>query len=332
MTALPKENAMTLKRFLVIVLYIHGISVCSAKPLVTIPESHYYDEVCKILKEYKRPITVLEIGETSSEYTFSIASDFNAICVVLLEKRADHCAHRVKELGYKNIVVLGPRSFPLEDVETLGRCEHFDVVVVHEKDAVFADDFPAAVDLFSQLGDFVFMDVPLLKEYVVSDSQTKVVATSKYYQLVLSSKPKTSLDIARFTQAKRPYNPDSPYHIKSTFKEKWFYKESLENKVPWVPGINLITFVMLQGVYPTDTMIRRQFKDMRYGIPYHNDLVLGNVIVQGEKIVPIDLNDKRRNANMDRLLASAITVFNGDKRRFANPHSWMDAYYKSIKK
>jgi thiamine kinase-like enzyme len=310
----------------IFILCIH--TLIYPKAVVTAPNSSYYEKIQEIVQKYKRPITVLEIGRTSICYALRIASDFNAFCIALPAQESSAIAHTVRARGTQKVTVLNPGSLSHACLETLGRCEHFDVVIVHDNDKLFNEDFSESYTLCRELGDFVFIDIAhtLCKNHNVS-----IVARSKDRCLLMSHKPKESLDIARYTQYKRSHNYASPYRIKSTFEEKWFYKATLDTKVPWVPGINLITFVMLKGIYPTGSMIKDQFKAMEYRSPYHNDLVFGNVIVQGERLVPIDFDDKRRNASMKKCLRCAIQAFNAGKKRFHDPEKFIRDYYKTVK-
>ena len=312
----------------ILVFFICIQALVYSKATVMGPNSIYYEKIRKVLQKYKRPITVLEIGTTSIRYACAIASEFNALCVALPEQDSAAIARAIRARGTQKIVVLNPCSVSLASLETLGRCEHFDIVIVHDSDKLFTEAFSESYTVCRDLGDFVFIDIAR----TLCDHHTEsIVASSKSRCLLMSHKPKEHLDIARYTQYRKPPHYGSPYRIKSTFEEKWFYKGTFDTKVPWVPGINLITFVMLKGIYPTDSMIKDQFKTMEQRSPYHNDLVFENIIVQGEKLVPIDFNDKRRNASMKKCLKCAIQAFNMSNNRFKNPEKFIRDYYKTVK-
>ena len=61
----------------------------------------------------------------------------------------------------------------------------------------------------------------------------------------------------------------------------------------WIPGINLLTFKMCQGAYPTPEMLKEELSVIRD--PSHNDWMINNMIVQGNKIELIDYNDPTHN-------------------------------------
>lgn len=319
------------------------------KPVAALPCVEHYEEVTSVLKKYKRPVTVLEIGQKSSNYIYPLASEFStAFCTLLSFEHADYSASLAARRGYKNITVLGPlhtsSNYALFDAlfrpeylsksricQALSRCEHFDIAIIHDVDILFKETMEEMVHVLVKLAEFVFFEVSSQKvAHRLSGSKVKVICTSASGALLVSHEPRDSLDIARYTQWRKRPTLEPKYHLKSTFTQKLFYKENIQEAVSWVPGINLVTFVMLRGLYPTDSMIKSQLACMKHTIPYHNDLVLGNIVVQGTKLIPIDFNDRRRDANMDTCINAALKVFNGDKTRLKNPEKCINAYYSTM--
>jgi hypothetical protein len=320
---------MVRKNFLAFIVCLQsGILFC-AQISVTAPETNYYKEVKAVLNNYKRPITVLEIGSKSSCYTLPIATDSKyAKCIALFEGDATPLAQIAHKNRLKNVVILNPQALALDDLKALGRCEHFDVVLVHGVDSLLKD-FSKALNLLSHLGDFLFLEIPKDAQHDTPTSFNRV-ASSETHQLYLSHKPKTTLDIARFNEAATSPGKNPPYLIKSDFKEKWLYKQ--QSKSAWIPGINIVTFVMLHGIYPSDTAIISQFQKMKRSTISHNDLLIGNMVMQGTSLVPIDFDGKdgRRKNMMHVCLNVAIKLFK-DTSRFRNPRGWLDRYIKTIK-
>ncbi len=311
-----------------------------------LPCVEHYEEVTAVLKKYKRPVTVLEIGQASSNYTFALASEFKtAFCTSLSFEYADYIASLAARRGSTNICVLAPfhKSHALYDAlfrpqylsktnicRALSRCEHFDIAIIHDVDILFKNT-AEIINVLVKLAEFVFFEVRSQKvANRIASSQIQLVCKSCAGALLVSHDLRDSLDIARYTQWRRRKPLEPKYHIESSFTQKLFYKEKRQEAVTWVPGINLITFVMLRGLYPTDSMMKTQLASLKQNIPHHNDLVLGNIVVQGTKLVPIDFNDKRRDANMDDCINAALKVFNSDKTRLRNPEKWINAYYDAL--
>ena len=145
-----------------------------------------------------------------------------------------------------------------------------------------------------------------------------------------SYKKKTQLERARFTQTFKPSEARPTYRITSDFSTKSFSKGPLFKPTPWIHGINMVTFVMCSGVYPTDVMIRKRIAALRNAHLEHNDLVIGNIIMQGDKLIPIDFNDTRRSGNSVSCIAAALQAFHEGNRRLKDPTRWINDYYKSV--
>jgi len=92
------------------------------------------------------------------------------------------------------------------------------------------------------------------------------------------------------------------YRIKSTFKAKSLFKKNKETE--WHKGINLLTFKMLNGVYPSLDKIKNKldkFKKIK-----HSDIRIFNMIIQGETIVPIDFTFGNRPPENPKVKISLI--------------------------
>ncbi len=295
-------------------------------------EPPYLAAITDVIKNFKRRITFLEIGRSTADYTFELAPVCKAIFVALLvEGGAQDVVQEIKADKHANITVLAPRNAQYESFFTLGRCEHFDVVIVHDLCPLMRTAGPKYIDALVKLGDYVFIEATQSKfQNELKKKKMPLVASSDGNELYLSHKPKTGLDIARFTQKDRPVSTQPKYQIRSTFTEKFFNKKGLERPLKWVDGINLVTFAMLKGVYPEDVSIRKQLATMKKTHPDHNDLVLGNIIVQGDKLIPIDLHDSRRDADIHRCINAALKAFKDGNIRHRNPERWIREYYDTV--
>lgn len=281
-----------------------------------------------VLKNFKRRITFLEIGR-EADYTFALSPLYKAIWVALLvEGGPAPTVERIKAYNIKNITVLAPPTISYETFFTLGRCEHFDVVFVHDISHLVRAAGPKYIDALIKLGDYVFIEASYTRfKGELKKKKVTVVAQNGESELYLSIKPKKSLDIPRYTQKDRPLNKQPNYFIKSSFTDKFFSKKGEERPIKWVDGINLVTFAMLRGAYPVDSSIRKQVLAMKKTHSKHNDLVLGNIIVQGDKLIPIDCTDSRRDADLHRCISSALRAFKEGNIRQKNPERWIREYY-----
>jgi hypothetical protein len=83
------------------------------------------------------------------------------------------------------------------------------------------------------------------------------------------------------------------YEIISTFEKRLFIKIFNDSLciMNWKKGINLLTFKMLNGVYPTNEYLIEQIKSFK-GL-YSSDFKIPNMIVQGKNLITIDGFDFR---------------------------------------
>lgn len=97
-------------------------------------EPAHYDALKNVLTKFTRRMTVLEVGRTSVPYTFSLTAGLKAICIALLtEGDASAVVQEVNKQQHHTITILAPARMSISNFETLGRCEHFDVVYVHDR-------------------------------------------------------------------------------------------------------------------------------------------------------------------------------------------------------
>ncbi len=281
------------------------------------------DPVMQVIQTFKRPITVLEIGRTALPYSTALSGTSRAIFVgILTDADPTDLIRKFVAEKIHTVTILHPTTLSHNDIETLGRCEHFDVVIVHDMPGV---PFQSSrlVEALIRLGDYVFLQK--VHPFVLECRNHHIPEVSQDY--FLSHIPKRKLDLARFTQ-RLVRGSTGTYRIKSSLTEKFFVKNG--KSVPWIEGINLVTFTMLKGVYPADPSIRGQLIELVKKYPEHNDFVLGNVIVQGDKLIPIDLKDKRRNADIQHCLKRALKAFYPCNSRLQNPEKWIRSYYATL--
>lgn len=241
-----------------------------------------------LVNRYKRPLTILEICPNKIHHSLSLAAYPHVTCVALMLSEPHAIYYQYNRTLPANFILLNPSSLIPEDITQLGRCEHFDIVIVHD---IFQKNFECTPQLLRSLlnlGDHLFLSLPapLLIDQV-PEQPVECICTplQTTYHWHIS---KTSIDVPRWIMKKRKKDTP-PYTIHSTFSEKQLIK--LDQQTEWIPGINLVTFFMLNGIYPTVETLKSKLLTLK-NID-HNDLILGNIIIQGDKIIPIDFNDHR---------------------------------------
>ena len=79
--------------------------------------------------KYKRPITVLELGSQKEAYSFRIAQEFDATCVIMEHQITHQLLETCLREKYANILLLSAEP-KFSYVRRLTECEHFDVVLI----------------------------------------------------------------------------------------------------------------------------------------------------------------------------------------------------------
>ncbi len=231
----------------------------------------------------------------------------------------------------KSLVVMSPGKVKPSMIKSLSRCEQPDVVLLHDVPAYFKASARDFITPFLGVGDYLLVDVS--KQDVAMFSQ-KHENSSLLMQkvahenrdggfLALFKTGKKGLEVPRWTSSTKKVGVIN-YSVTSSFTEKKMLKEELKVTSNWEKGINLLTFVMLSGVYPPDTIIRNEIKAL--ASVQHNDLVIGNILIQGTHLKPIDFNDKRHDISVKKCINALLEAFRKDRKKFKSPRDFHDFY------
>lgn len=293
-------------------------------------ELPWHDELLAHIRTFVRPVTFLEVG--TGDYAFAFSSRSIAYGVALLAHApVEPLIRTCYEQKNHMLTIMQPLTLDLQILKRFGECEHLDMVLIHEE---YLSQFASLqknkqlIDELMALGDYVYIEASTdsFMQLLLEKGFDKKICDHAH-ALFVAHCPKTKIPFARFTQKKIPHGG---YEIVSTCQKKLFKKTSLKEPIPWIHGINMVTFVMLRGVYPTDEMIRESIAALPSLYPKHNDLVIGNIIVKGDRLIPIDIADKRRGGTMRRCISTALNAFKPGNCRLSNPQGWIDSYYREI--
>lgn len=291
-------------------------------PAYTETEAQYL-EIRKLLDKYNRPITVLELDANLGFFSFQIAHDYKSFCVMTDEDPSDTLLNSCKNKKNSNPFMLLKKRLTHAELFRLAECEHFDVVLMMQGVEQYTENWKEVLDIVLDLGEYTFIQVPVpsklklttetqrkVYQYLKSKNGTSVetftVPQSKHrLALFLFSKPKTFLKRKYWTYKRKAGQDD--FVIESTFDQKVFHKKKGNKKLPWLPGINLLTFKTLNGVFPVKETIREKLATFK-GIK-HTDLHIWNVIIQGNTLIPIDGDDKALHYNPKFTLQYIIAQF-----------------------
>jgi hypothetical protein len=275
-----------------------------------------YEALKPFLNHYKRPFTVLDVGASQGYFSFRIAHDYPAICTMIegnyqnneQEGTADSLEALCQKNSDLNNIMLLKKNITSQELKILSECEHFDVVLALNIVHHFGEQWKQVINALLAMGDHIIIQVPPADDTAAAGSQY-LPAINNYLEthphtilghferqttpgvfdtMFLFSPHKTQLQRVHWHNS-LPANQLDRYEIKSSFEEKFFYKKKLDQWRPWHPGINLLTFKILNGCFPSHQHIAEQlvqFKNLD-----HNDLKIWNLIIQGHTLVPIDGDD-----------------------------------------
>lgn len=281
----------------------HGSQECASR----------YAAIVPLLQKYQRPITILDVGASQGYFSFRIASEFDATCVMVegnyAQANGEHTADELERLCHqnnhlKNIILL-KKHITADELQILSECEHFDVVLALNVVHHFGPQWKKALNALLNMGDHIIIETPPADDHTAAGNAfikdiLQYLQTKNGTLLGRFPRPtnKTLNDYMFHFMPMRNYlqrihwnnglpeNRWSDYSIQSSFVTKTLYKRHENVTVPWHKGINLLTFTMLNGVYPSKQNICDMLSKL-IAIT-HNDFKIWNLIIQGHNIVPID--------------------------------------------
>lgn len=272
------------------------------------------------LTRYTRAITIVEF--VVGDHSRSLQSIYsNRFCYLIALGESARLYKRItSEKNHSTCALMAPCGITAEMLDTFARCESPDCVIV-PVECIKQD----ILESLFQLGDYCIVIGDLGQIYPSPPVECIQQETSIEGKLVSIYKSyKKGLDIARWMCRLQPRNGGTKYPIVSDFNTKNLVKEGEVST--WKAGINLMTFLMLRGIYPTHDALRAQIKSMKR--LDHNDLVIGNMVLQGTTLIPIDFCDTRRNSNRRRCIKAALRLFKKYRTLLLeDPRKALDAYH-----
>lgn len=284
-----------------------------------------YKIIQEVLNKYHRPFDMLDIGASQGYFSFRAAHDYDCVCVMLEGNNAAYPKLGTQLLdlckandSLKNIILLNKQVIP-EDLIKLGECESFSVVLALNIIHWFGPRWKEVTDAIFNLGDNIIIETPP-EEKQVSQEQNNLRKAIEEYLIFRKAKiigkvPRHTSDNAmaniyllesekkRLTRKHWIAPKTSDQHIiTSNYEAKTITKlppHAHKLKVhDWKPGINLVTFLMYNGAYPSREKIEAAIRDIQN--PSHNDWTVNNMILQGDRLNLIDWDDPVHGLNGGR--------------------------------
>lgn len=253
-----------------------------------------------VLSRFKRRFSVLDLGSGINHPTlgWEIAQEFDAVVVEVEKDWAP-----VEPVGKQPIVLKHP--FSAADLERLGECCHFDVVIAFNILHWFEGGWQQAAAAVLGMGDYVFVQVP-----TEADSPE---APGYAYREALHGYCKEQGEWLGST-SQFPGHPPRPIYLhmnkaKRLTRNNWdahddsaniwvfssfddihgtFQHKQPPHTRPWIPGINLWNFCRLGGVLPAKQQVLGMLAALKLPEKQHGDVQPWNMILDGERLHLID--------------------------------------------
>lgn len=275
-----------------------------------------YAAIKEHLNKYKRPFTVLDIGAAQGYFSFRSAHDFPHSSAVMIEGEylnvSFNASNKLEELcalntDRKNIIYLKKHMLP-SDFKRLAQCEHFDVVLCLNVIHHFGKEWQTVAQAVFKMGDYVIIETPpstdkvfmnnsevkAIEDFLKAKKGTVIAQTPRHTDpsamalMQIFETPKKELPVKHWFYGNTAREEGVSYEIESTFEKKNLLKKHLGKvrKSEWLPGINLVTFKALNGVWPNTPQVISSL--VEFANIKHRDLLPWNILVQGNNLAVFD--------------------------------------------
>lgn len=279
-----------------------------------------YELIRPVLRSYKRPFTVWDLGANLGYFGCRIASEFSSVSVMADQRPALVDACRANALP--NTIAMTHR-LTAQDLVELAASEHADVVLALNVLHHFAD-WSLALRAMCQLGETVIVETPGIGDVNTANfeqSQELLEALSAldpeclgespshvtpgvYRPMFLLRRPKCAVTASySYRQRVRARGPHSvrPHVITSTPTEKTIAYHDGESR-PWVHGMNLWNWLQMGGSYPDRQSVQQAARIAAKTMNGpHGDFKPWNLILQGQELQVIDVGHRQSVSDDDGL-------------------------------
>lgn len=277
-----------------LVLIITPSNIFAQKVESITTDSDLKAQYTHLLARFQRPFTFMYLGD-DHKTMLELANAYPRSSFVLYHKCLS--PENKKEMSkLNNVIWLSSDPIPT-DVAILSRCEHVDVLIV---DSHFIASHGHCwqsllpffrnmtmifvITIYSDLGHV--SQTKEMLEYCSRENWMENVKGKGYEMLIHGSFDSTFLIQTSFIHPKKSHRQ---YRIDCNYQEKNMTKicSTSSESCSWLPGINLMTYICLQGAYPSWNRVYAR-------LPHdhnHRDWMPNNMVIQGKKIILIDHND-----------------------------------------
>lgn len=261
-----------------------------------------YEVINSIVSQYKRPITLLDIGAAQGYYDFRLGYNRKNDVYVMIEEDPylSHLAALNTDLN--NVICLQKRV-SIEDLVHLGECEHFDVVLALSVIHWSEERWKEMTDAILALGDRIIIETPPagdkaigakylgdIEKYLESKGAKILLKLPRHTGTgLLANMYLLEMNKKNIGRASWFENGSFVYRIEGDLHEKKLVKytkdrQSKISETSWQPGINMTTFQALSGVFPGKNLLEDSLSKIQKDTPKIRDC---DLLLQGKFILPL---------------------------------------------
>lgn len=302
---------MKLLKIVLIGFIFIAAHISAGTPYNRVESEGCYQIINDFLSQYNRPFTMLDIGAGQGDISFRAAAEYPESVFVMTEGKSQLLGLCKASASLSNIIFLNT-DLTLQDAQRLSECEHFDVVLILNGVHRFGAAWKEFADIILNMGSYVIIEMSSqdaggasalsgargreIASYLASKGaqvlgQVPQRASEKMTTLYLLSPQKKFLKRKMWLM---PLLEQKTHMVEADFNQKRLCKRSKDTLRPyqisdWIPGINLVTFKMCHGAYPTADMLKILLPTVRD--TGHNDWLINNMVLQGNVLQLIDFKD-----------------------------------------
>jgi len=290
-----------------------------------------YDAMKTVFEKYERPFTILDIGANFGYYSIKAAEEYGATTVMIEseDKEVETLLNICEQNECRDKLTVIKTRLDLYKLKEISKCEHFDVIlglnIIHH---FKTDEIVEICETLTKMGDHLILETPPVKDkgacgqnnlqsivdYFNDKEKTKLGEFKRHTSNSLSEMfwLETNSKILEWTyyeyeklfdikdvDVERLKNRDVDgvkCVVESDFKSKKLINPRKKKLLDWIPGINLKTFIKLNGVYPSLDVIIQKLQDRSIVGNYkwdnsNKDIISHNFILNGTDLHIIDYDD-----------------------------------------
>lgn len=268
-----------------------------------------------------RDFSLLDIGANYGYFSIRLALDFPNSNFVLIEKDpivANACKEICLLNKINNIIILN-YEVNTTILQELEMAEHFNIVLALSIVHHFNQKINTVIDQIKRIGEYTIFELPsknekacnqeLINHIDVPDDLEKIgecishTANIQRYLYLYRNINK------EFFVQRRLFHKDSKLDttIKITFEnQKYFISNKRKNeKLPFLLGLNLYTFILLNGIYPLRLSLVETLLESKI---LHKDPTPWNYIIHKNNLCTIDNNDINTNDESNKMEISTNRI------------------------